>query len=40
WDDLVTLGSEAKCRDAGKLRSEGKEYVVHDGDVINFRFNV
>ena len=40
WDDLVRLGSEAKCREAGKLRSEGKEYVVHDGDVINFRFNV
>lgn len=40
WDDLVSLGSEAKCRDAGKLRSEGKEYVVRDGDVINFRFNV
>jgi len=40
WDDLVRLKSEAKCREAGKLRSEGKEYVVHDGDVINFRFNV
>lgn len=40
WEDLVHLGSEAKCREAGKLRSEGKEYVVHDGDVINFRFNV
>jgi len=40
WDDLVRLGSEARCREAGKLRSEGKEYVVHDGDVINFRFNV
>jgi len=40
WEDLVALGSEAKCREAGKLRSEGKEYVVHDGDVINFRFNV
>ncbi len=40
WDDLVRLGSEAKCREAGKLRSEGKEYVVHDGDVMNFRFNV
>jgi len=40
WDDLVHLGSEAKCREAGRLRSEGKEYVVHDGDVINFRFNV
>jgi ribosome-binding ATPase YchF (GTP1/OBG family) len=40
WDDLIRLGSEAKCREAGKLRSEGKEYVVQDGDVINFRFNV
>ncbi|HUS68631.1 MAG TPA: DUF933 domain-containing protein [Kofleriaceae bacterium] len=40
WDDLVALGSEAKCRDAGKLRIEGKEYVVADGDVVNFRFNV
>jgi hypothetical protein len=40
WDDLVALGSEAKCRDAGKLRIEGKEYIVQDGDVVNFRFNV
>ena len=40
WEDLVTLGSEAKCRDAGKLRVEGKEYVIQDGDVVNFRFNV
>ncbi len=40
WKDLVALRSEAKCREAGKLRSEGKDYVVHDGDVINFRFNV
>jgi GTP-binding protein YchF len=40
WEDLAHLGSEAKCREAGKLRSEGKEYVVQDGDVINFRFNV
>lgn len=40
WDDLVKYGSEAKCREAGKLRLEGKEYVVTDGDVINFRFNV
>jgi hypothetical protein len=40
WEDLVALGSEAKCRDAGKLRVEGKEYVVQDGDVVNFRFNV
>ena len=40
WEDLVNLGSEAKCREAGKLRLEGKEYTVADGDVINFRFNV
>jgi ribosome-binding ATPase len=40
WQDLVELGGEAKCREAGKLRLEGKQYVVQDGDVINFRFNV
>ena len=40
YDDLLALGSEKKARDAGKMRAEGKEYVVHDGDVINFRFNV
>ena len=40
WEDLIELGSEAKCREAGKLRVEGKEYVVQDGDVVNFRFNV
>jgi hypothetical protein len=40
WDDLVELGSEAKCRDAGKLRVEGRDYVVLDGDVCHFRFNV
>ena len=40
WEDLVHFGSEAKCRDAGRHRSEGKDYVVQDGDVINFRFNV
>ena len=40
WEDLVELGSEAKCRDAGKLAIEGKTYVVKDGDVIHFRFNV
>src|ERR1044072_5247071 len=39
-EDLIALGSEAKCREAGKLRLEGKEYVVQDGDVIHFRFNV
>ena len=40
WQDLVALGSEARCREAGKLRVEGKSYVVQDGDVVNFRFNV
>ena len=40
YDDLITLGSFAKAREAGKLRIEGKEYVVRDGDVIEFRFNV
>ncbi len=40
WDDLVALGSEARCREVGKLRVEGKDYIVQDGDVVNFRFNV
>ncbi len=40
FEDYVRLGGEAGARDAGKLRSEGKEYVVRDGDVMNFRFNV
>jgi ribosome-binding ATPase len=40
YNDLATLGSFAKAREAGKLRSEGKDYVVRDGDVIFFRFNV
>ena len=40
YDDLVALGSFAKARERGKLRVEGKEYVVRDGDVISFRFNV
>lgn len=38
--DLDALGSTAKCREAGKLRIEGKEYEVKDGDVMEFRFNV
>ena len=40
YDDFVKYGSEAACRDAGRLRIEGKEYVVKDGDVMHFRFNV
>jgi GTP-binding protein YchF len=40
YDDFVGLGGEAAARDAGKLRQEGKEYVVKDGDVMHFKFNV
>jgi GTP-binding protein YchF len=40
YDDYIKFGGEAGARDAGKLRSEGKDYVVHDGDVMLFRFNV
>ena len=40
YDDLIALGSFAKAREAGKLRIEGKDYEVRDGDVITFRFNV
>ena len=40
YDDLIALGSFAKAREAGKLRIEGKDYEVRDGDVMTFRFNV
>ncbi len=40
YDDFVKYGSEAKAREAGKLRIEGKDYVVQDGDIMHFRFNV
>jgi len=40
YDDYITLGSEAAARSAGKLRTEGKEYIVKDGDVMHFLFNV
>jgi len=40
WDDLLEVGSWSKARDAGTLRVEGKDYVVADGDVMEFRFNV
>ena len=40
YDDFVRYGSDAACREAGKLRLEGKEYAVRDGDIIHFRFNV
>ena len=40
YEDYVALGGEKGCREAGKLRQEGKEYVVQDGDVMHFKFNV
>ncbi|MDC0579408.1 redox-regulated ATPase YchF [Bacteroidia bacterium] len=40
FEDYLKLGSESKCREAGKLRVEGKEYIVQDGDIMHFRFNV
>lgn len=40
YNDFVTLGSEAKVKEAGKMAVEGKEYVVTDGDIMHFRFNV
>jgi ribosome-binding ATPase YchF (GTP1/OBG family) len=40
YGDYVAHGSESAAREAGKLRSEGKEYIVKDGDVLHFRFNV
>jgi ribosome-binding ATPase YchF (GTP1/OBG family) len=40
YTDFTHYGSEAACRDNGKLRIEGKEYLVQDGDVMHFRFNV
>lgn len=40
YDDYVKFGGEQACKEAGKMRSEGKEYVVQDGDLLNFLFNV
>jgi hypothetical protein len=40
FDNFIQYGSESACRDAGKLAIEGKEYIVDDGDVMHFRFNV
>jgi ribosome-binding ATPase len=40
YDDLVSAGSKAAAKTAGKVRMEGKDYVMHDGDVVEFRFNV
>ena len=40
YDDYIKFGGEQACKDAGKMRSEGKDYVVQDGDLMNFLFNV
>jgi hypothetical protein len=40
YEDFIKYGSEAAVKDAGKLRIEGKDYVVQDGDIMHFRFNV
>ncbi len=40
YEDFITYGGEAKAKEAGKMRLEGKEYIVQDGDVMHFRFNV
>jgi ribosome-binding ATPase YchF (GTP1/OBG family) len=40
YEDFVVFGSEAKCKGAGKLRLEGKDYIVQDGDIIHFRFAI
>ena len=40
YDDYVSYGSEAAVKEAGKMAVEGKDYVVEDGDVMHFRFNV
>jgi ribosome-binding ATPase YchF (GTP1/OBG family) len=40
YQDFIDLGSEAACRDAGKLAVQGKDYIVEDGDIMHFRFNV
>jgi ribosome-binding ATPase YchF (GTP1/OBG family) len=40
YDDYVKLGGETGAREAGRLRAEGKDYVVQDGDIMLFRFNV
>ncbi len=40
WEDMAELGSDSKCREANKMRLEGKEYLPKDGEVVHFRFNV
>jgi ribosome-binding ATPase YchF (GTP1/OBG family) len=40
YDDLISAGSLTQAKDNGRLRLEGKEYIVNEGDVMNFKFNV
>jgi ribosome-binding ATPase YchF (GTP1/OBG family) len=40
YKDYIQLGSESACKEAGKMNVEGKEYIVQDGDIMHFRFNV
>ena len=40
YNDFIALKSEAACKEAGKMSVEGKEYIVQDGDIMHFRFNV
>jgi len=40
YEDFTSLGGEAACKDAGKVRQEGKEYVTKDGDLMLFKFNI
>jgi ribosome-binding ATPase YchF (GTP1/OBG family) len=40
YEDYVTLGGERGAKEAGRMRLEGKEYVMQDGDVVHFKFNV
>ena len=40
YNELNSIGSFTEAKDSGKMRSEGKEYIVKDGDIMNFRFNV
>ena len=39
-DDFIACGGETPAKEAGKMRAEGKEYIVQEGDVLHFRFNV
>ena len=40
YDDFINYNGEIGCRESGRLRQEGKDYIINDGDIINFLFNV